>query len=143
MHRTIHGTCQKSFLMISYAKVVRIINWNFFLFLVLLYSIFVSPVDDPSPLCSPFPRLPLISGCVKFNRIRTDKGHLRGCAKLEVRVTGTDAILWDMQFSCFKIGTDGIMFSNPNKNKDKPKPVKESIKEPVKKPMKKPNGECH
>lgn len=127
-------------LRLKFKKVVRITHYSFFVFLL---STSVSPVDDPSPLCSPFPRLPFIAGCVKFNRIRTDKGHLRGCAKLEVRVTGTDAILWDMQFSCFKIGTDGIIFVNPNKNKEKPKPVKESIKEPIKKPMKKPNEQCH
>ncbi len=93
-------------------------------------------VDDPSPLCSPFPRFPFVSGCIKFNRIRTDNGRLRGCARLELRITGTDAILWDMQFSCFRIGSDGIVFNKPNKDKDKEK------EKPNKEPNKKPNKEC-
>lgn len=92
--------------------------------------IFSVTVDDPSPLCAPFPNFPLVSGCIRFNRIRTDNGRIRGCARMEIRITGTDAILWDMQFSCFRIGPDGIVFNRPNKNKVKPN------KEPVNKPNK-------
>lgn len=85
---------------------------------------FFFEVPDPVPLCVPFPSFPFVSGCIRFTRIRTDKGNIRACMKLELSVTGTEAILWDMQFSCFRIGADGIIFNRPPKKTPNKKPVK-------------------
>lgn len=95
------------------------------------FDILVS-VEDSSPFCSPFPHFPFISGCIKLNHVRIDKNRIKGCAKLELRITGTKVILWDMQLSCFRIGMDGIIIKRPSKNNDKEKPNMKPIKLPNK-----------
>ena len=50
---------------------------------------------------------------------------------MELRLTGTSVIFWDMKFSCFKIGFDGVALmgtSSSNTNKDKVKPNKDKVK---------------
>ena len=51
---------------------------------------------------------------------------------MEIRVSRTDVILWGVQFSCFRIGSDGIIITRPavsggNKNKVKPNPSPEKL----------------
>lgn len=51
---------------------------------------------------------------------------------MEIRVSRTDVILWGVQFSCFRVGSDGILISRPgisggNKNKVKPNPQPEKF----------------
>ena len=43
---------------------------------------------------------------------------------MEIRITQTNVILWEMQFSCFRVGSDGIIITRPgisggNTNKNK------------------------
>ena len=94
---------------------------------------FLFAVDDPRPLCVPFPNFPFLSGCIHFNKLRTHKGRLRGCARMEVRLSRTNVILWEAEFSCFRIGADGISIvtrpgtSGGDKNKIKPNSKPEKL----------------
>lgn len=57
---------------------------------------------------------------------------LKGCIKLELRITATDIILWETKFSCFRIGMNGITFNRPNKKKEEKPGKQTSTGKPVK-----------
>ncbi|XP_065207660.1 uncharacterized protein LOC135836633 [Planococcus citri] len=69
--------------------------------------------DQTPPLCIPFPPFPAISICIRLTDIMRDGGNIKACVHFDLRITGTLAPLWTLQFTCVRFGFSGISWFQP------------------------------
>ncbi|CAK9804436.1 hypothetical protein ANTQUA_LOCUS4090 [Anthophora quadrimaculata] len=86
-------------------------------------------LNNPPPLCFPFPSLRFLRFCIQFYDVYVVDKNLHACFDLETRLGNSPVLI--LHFNCVQLGAEGINWMKPQNLNQITNQTQQQVEEPV------------